>query len=121
MKGWPEGIINRLNYIDMDMLKILNIVDEVRERLEAMDFEFGINLIETHDRQGNLALIVTWGESIFDKHLETLDKYWDTDLFMSYFEGRKHYLALPQEERAAIKMHPEVWEKMEIMRLQAAS
>ena len=66
----------------MDMLEILDAVDVVRDRLEALNIEFGINIMETHDNKGSIALVVTWGETIFDKHIETLDSNFDVEAFM---------------------------------------
>jgi len=66
----------------MDMLEILDAVDVVRDRLEAMELEFGINIMETHDSKGSIALVVTLGSSIFDKHIETLDSNFNVDVFM---------------------------------------
>ena len=96
----------------MDMIQILDTVDEVKERLNEMGLgHFGVNMIYAGDNDKTPPLVVTYGEGIFGQKMEYLDKYWSTDLFMMFFEGRKNYLKLSSEEKASIKIHPQQWEK----------
>ena len=96
----------------MNSVKILEQVELVKQGLNHIGLgHFPVSVIETGDRKGSLAMAVTYGTGVFGKHIETLDKYWSLELFMMFFEGRKNYLALPEEERAAITMHPQQWER----------
>lgn len=96
----------------MDMIKILNVVDEVKVRLSEMGLgNFGVDVITAGDNDKTPTLVVTYGEGIFGKQMGYLDRYWSTDLFMMWFEGRKNYLKLTSEEKASIKIHPQQWEK----------
>jgi hypothetical protein len=96
----------------MNSVKVLEQVDLVKQGLNDMGLgHFPVGVIDSGDRNNNLAIAVTYGTGVFGKHIETLDKYWSLKLFMMFFEGRKNYLALPEEERAAITMHPQQWER----------
>ena len=96
----------------MNSVKILEQVELVKQGLNHIGLgHFPVSVIETGDRKGSLAMAVTYGTGVFGKHIETLDKYWSLGLFMMFFLGRKNYLALPEEERAAITMHPQQWER----------
>ena len=94
------------------MIEILNRVDEVKERLNEIGLgQFGVDVITAGDNDKTPTLVVTYGEGVFGQKMECLDKYWNTDLFMMFFEGRKNYLKLSSEEKASIKIHPQQWEK----------
>ena len=96
----------------MDMIKILNVVDEVKSRLSEIGLgHFGVDVITAGDNDKTPTLVVTYKEGIFGKQMGYLDRYWSTDLFMMWFEGRKNYLKLSPGEQAAIKVHPQQWEK----------
>ena len=96
----------------MNSVKILEQVDLVKQGLNDMGLgHFPVSVIDSGDRKNSLAMAVTYGTGIFGRHIETLDKYWSLELFMMFFEGRKNFLALPEEERAAITMHPQQWER----------
>ena len=96
----------------MNSVKVLEQVDLVKQGLNDMGLgHFPVGVIDSGDSNNNLAIAVTYGTGVFGKHIETLDKYWNVELFLMYFNSRRNYLALPEGERAAIKMHPELWEK----------
>ena len=95
----------------MNMIKILNTVDEVKSRLSEIGLgHFGVDVVTAGDNDKTPTLVVTYEEGIFGKKMEYLDRYWSTDLFMLFFEGRKNYLKLTSEEKASIKIHPQQWE-----------
>ena len=96
----------------MNSVKILEQVELVEQGLKDMGLgHFPVGIIDSGDWNNSLALAVTYGTGVFGKHIETLDKYWNLELFMMFFSGRKNYLALPEKERAAITMHPQQWER----------
>ena len=89
----------------------VDAVIKVRWELRKMGLDFPVDMIETGDRNNEHAVVVQYGEGIFGKHIETLDKYFSHDLFMMFFEGRLNYLKLTPEERASITVHPQEWER----------
>ena len=89
----------------------VDAVIKVRWELRKMGLDFPVDMIETGDRNNEHAVVVQYGEGIFGKHIETLDKYFSHDLFMYFFKGRVNYLKLTDEERANIIVHPQEWER----------
>jgi len=89
----------------------VDAVIKVRWELRKMGLDFPVDMIETGDRNNEHAVVVQYGEGIFGKHIETLDKYFSHDLFMMFFKGRLNYLKLTPEERASITVHPQEWER----------
>ena len=50
----------------------------------------------------------------FGYQVQTLDRYFSIDGFMSWFEGRKNYLKLSKESQDVLteqRIHPQVWEE----------
>jgi len=91
--------------------KKVDAVIKVKRELRKMGLDFPVDMIETGDRKGEMAVVVQYGEGIFGKKSETLDKYFSHDLFMMFFKGRLNYLKLTPEERASITVHPQEWER----------
>jgi hypothetical protein len=89
----------------------VDAVNKVREELRKMGLDFPVDMIKRGDRNNEQAVVVTYGKSIFGKHIETLDKYFNHDLFMRFFKSRLNYLKLTPEERANIFIHPQEWEQ----------
>ena len=89
----------------------VDAVIKVRWELRKMGLDFPVDMIETGDRDNEHAVVVTYGEGIFGKHIETLNKHFNHDLFMYFFKGRVNYLKLTDEERADIIIHPQEWER----------
>ena len=92
------------------MVDKFNVLSDVEERLRGMGLDFPVDVIETGDRDGEMAIKVTYGPGIFGSQIETLNRFFSTDIFMSFFTGRVNYLKLTDAERASINVHPQVWE-----------
>jgi hypothetical protein len=92
-------------------LKNLEKAEAVRQGLEKMGLgHFPINFFP-EDRKGEVSISVTLDEGIgLDVKSEVMNKYFDVDLFLYWFEGRKNFLKLSVEERRAITIHPQMWE-----------
>ena len=54
---------------------------------------------------------VEWEAGAFGNHSEELNKWFDLDLFMSFFKGRSKWLALSSDERAKVTMHPQMYQE----------
>ena len=95
----------------MRKFEMEDAVIKIKWDLRKMGLDFPVDMIETGDRKGEMAVAVTYGKGIFGKHIETLNKYFSHDLFMMFFKGRLNYLKLTPEERASITIHPQEWER----------
>jgi phosphoribosylformylglycinamidine (FGAM) synthase-like amidotransferase family enzyme len=95
----------------MRISQTMSILEEVKTRLTEMGLgHLPVDIIQTYNTNEEMAITVTHGEGFFGKHIEPLNKYFSTNIFMMYFEGRKNYLALSQEEKSNINVHPQQWE-----------
>jgi hypothetical protein len=91
----------------------LAAVQEVRVGLEAMGLgHFPISIVPTERERGEIAIEVQHGDTdgAFDVQNETINRFFYPHIFLHWFAGRKNFLKLSTEERAAINMHPQVWE-----------
>ena len=101
----------------MRKFEMEDAVIKIKWDLRKMGLDFPVDMIENDDRKGEYIVVVTYGEGIFGQtgifgqHIETLDKYFNHDLFMYFFKGRLNYLKLTDEERANIIVHPQEWER----------
>tara|TARA_R110000796_G_scaffold88852_2_gene192176 strand:- start:631 stop:927 length:297 start_codon:yes stop_codon:yes gene_type:complete len=93
----------------MRKFEIEDAVIKIKWDLRRLGLDFPVDRIE--DEDGDTAVVVQYGEGIFGKKIETLDKYFNHDLFMMFFKGRLNYLKLTAEERANITIHPQEWER----------
>ena len=92
-------------------LKNLEKAEAVRQGLEKMGLgNLPINFSPT-DRKGEVSIDVTLDEEIgLDVRSEVMNRYFNADLFLTWFKSRKNFLKLSVKERRAITIHPEVWE-----------
>ena len=90
-----------------------DVFENVCVALEEMGLgDLPVEIIPNGGDDDNTPCIkVTYGEGAFGNKMEELDKWFSTDLFMMFFEGRKNYLKLTADERSLITMHPQMWEK----------
>ena len=89
----------------------VDAVIKIKWDLRKMGLNFPVDMIENDDRKGEYIVVVQYSDGIFGKHIETLDKYFNHDLFMYFFKGRLNYLKLTDEERNTILIHPQEWER----------
>ena len=66
------------------------MADVIRDRLDAFDGDFKINIIEKNDSKKSIAIEVTWGETIFDRHIEKFELNLNVDLFMHKILEKKN-------------------------------
>tara|TARA_R110000796_G_scaffold13793_11_gene44466 strand:- start:2757 stop:3080 length:324 start_codon:yes stop_codon:yes gene_type:complete len=92
----------------------LAAVQEVRVGLEEMGLgHFPINIVPTERKKGEIAIEVQHGatDGAFDVQNETINKFFYPSIFLHWFAGRVNYLKLTPAERAAITIHPQMWEE----------
>ena len=101
-------------------LKNLEKAEAVRQGLEKMGLgHFPINFFPT-DRKGELSINVALDEEMgLDVRSEVMNRYFNADLFLTWFKSRKNFLKLSVEERRAITIHPEMWETNFLMKKHA--
>ncbi len=86
------------------------VLSRVKEGLNNLGLS---NLVASIEKDEDGTYInVTWEPGAFGNHIEELDKWFDLDLFMSFFKGRSKWLALSSDERAKVTMHPQVYQKI---------
>ena len=96
----------------MNDLTKARILQVVTIKLEAMGLgHYPVTIIPTERRKGEMAICVTHGPGAFGTQMETLNKYFDVNLFIYWFRARQNYLKLTAEERAEITIHPNEWER----------
>ena len=90
-----------------------DVIDHVKSELNDMGLNhLQVDLIMDGGEDENTPCIkVTYGEGIFGNKMEELDRWFNLDLFMMFFRGRRNYLKLTADERSLITMHPQMWEK----------
>lgn len=90
-----------------------DVFENVCVALEEMGLgHLSVEIIPNGGDDDNTPCIkVTYGEGAFGNKMEELDRFFNLDLFMMFFEGRKNYLKLTADERSLITMHPQMWEK----------
>ena len=95
------------------MKNLNSIISNVESELNDMGLNhLQVDLIMNGGEDENTPCIkVTYGEGIFGYRMEKLNSYFNLDLFMMFFRGRRNYLKLTEDERSKITMHPQMWER----------
>tara|TARA_R110001592_G_scaffold69772_1_gene214107 strand:+ start:716 stop:997 length:282 start_codon:yes stop_codon:yes gene_type:complete len=80
----------------MRKFEIEDAVIKIKWDLRRLGLDFPVEVIgDVSD--GDTAVVVQYGEGILGQKIETLDKYFNHDLFMMFFKGRLNFKLTDEE------------------------